>query len=357
MVTDEPQTDCRFCSIISQRNGEDPIGTAGTYEHWLIVELPQPWSDKIWQQDPKIQPIVEIVKNLVLKHEVKLRVMAIAPDREYSQADYTRVLYYRRPQGPFAQFEKLEYGIPSENVTGLAIALLKQIIDEPNELSAFESYREPGDRIREILVCTHANVDIACGRFGYPIYKQLREQYASKTLRVWRCSHFGGHRFAPTLIDFPQGRIWGHLEPEILDLLIQQKGDVMGLYPFYRGWTGFNQLEQIAEREIWMQEGWDWLKYPKTSQVLETDESAIRKYSYKLLSLLPSARLKFLVNRLNKDINSAVIQIGFESPLGYRAYKASVEAKDEVVTAIKSGEKMELKKVKQYGVTDLIKIR
>ena len=185
----------------------------------------------------------------------------------------------------------------------------------------------------------------------------MRERYASETLRVWRCSHFGGHRFAPTLIDFPQGRSWGHLEPEILDLLIEQKGDVTDLYRFYRGWAGLSQLEQIAEREIWMQEGWDWLKYPKTSQVLETDESAIKKYSYKLLSLLPSQQLKFLINRLNKDINRAVIKIGFESPFGYRAYQARVDAKGEVATAIKSGEKMELKKVKQYGVTDLVKVQ
>lgn len=356
MVTDELQADCRFCSIISKGNGEDPIGTAGTYEHWLILELRQPWSDDMWQRDSKIQAILAVVKDVVIKHQVRLRPMAIAPDREYSQAGYTRVLYYRRPQGPFAQFEKLEYSIPSENIARLAIALLKQIIDEPNELSAFESYRESGDRFREILVCTHANVDVACGRFGYPIYRQLRKQYASRTLRVWRCSHFGGHRFAPTLIDFPQGRIWGHLEPEILDLLIEQKGEVTGLYQFYRGWTGLNQLEQIAEREIWMQEGWDWLKYPKTSQILETDENPIRKYSYKLLSLIPSGHLKLFLYMLDKNINRAVIQIGFESPLGYRAYKARVEVKDEVVTAIKSGTKMKLKKVKQYGVTDLMKV-
>jgi len=34
--------DCRFCSLVSQNNGEDPIGTAGTYDRWLIIELPLP---------------------------------------------------------------------------------------------------------------------------------------------------------------------------------------------------------------------------------------------------------------------------------------------------------------------------
>ena len=56
------------------------------------------------------------------------------------------------------------------------------------------------------MVCTHGNIDAACARFGYPIYQQLRQNYATQSLRVWRCSHFGGHQFAPTLIDFPSGR-------------------------------------------------------------------------------------------------------------------------------------------------------
>ncbi|MFQ4143523.1 sucrase ferredoxin [Chlorogloeopsis sp. ULAP02] len=59
-------------------------------------------------------------------------------------------------------------------------------------------------------------------KFGYPISQKLRSQYATGTgsitsLRVWRCSHFGGHQFAPTLVDLLQKRYYGHLQPEILD--------------------------------------------------------------------------------------------------------------------------------------------
>ena len=35
-------------------------------------------------------------------------------------------------------------------------------------------------------------------------------------LRVWQSAHFGGHRFAPTLIDLPIGHLWGHLDEEKL---------------------------------------------------------------------------------------------------------------------------------------------
>lgn len=85
-------------------------------------------------------------------------------------------------------------------------------------------------------------------------------------LRVWRCSHFGSHQLAPTLVDLPEGRCWGHLEPEVLELLVKRNEPVAGLRQFYRGWAGLTQFEQIAEREIWIREGWDWLDYLKAGQ-------------------------------------------------------------------------------------------
>ena len=42
MLTQDALVDCRFCSLVSKANGEDPIGTAGTADHWLVVEFAQP---------------------------------------------------------------------------------------------------------------------------------------------------------------------------------------------------------------------------------------------------------------------------------------------------------------------------
>ena len=52
MVSTKPnQTECQYCSVISQTNREDPIGTARTHDHWLILELKQPWSPAMWVED------------------------------------------------------------------------------------------------------------------------------------------------------------------------------------------------------------------------------------------------------------------------------------------------------------------
>ncbi len=116
------------------------------------------------------------------------------------------------------------------------------------------------------------HADVSCGKFGSPIYQQLRSHYANEQLRIWQVSHFGGHQFAPTLLDWPFGHCWGHLSSEVLEVLIKRNDDVLKLRPFYRGWNGINKFEQIAEREIWMQEGWQWLDYLKTGRVVKMDE-------------------------------------------------------------------------------------
>ncbi|MEM8643084.1 MAG: sucrase ferredoxin [Cyanobacteria bacterium P01_G01_bin.54] len=357
MLLQENLTDCRFCTLISQANGEDPIGTAGTADHWLVMELPQPWTEKTFQENPKIVPLIKLFKQLVLKQGILLRPVLIAPDKVYSQAGETRIIYYHRPQKQFAQFEKQEYIVPEADFTRLATAIMKQLAKQPNDLDSFASYRQETSHLRELLVCTHGNVDIACSKFGYPIYKKLREEYTDN-IRTWRCSHFGGHKFAPTLLDLPEGRFWGHLKPEMLDLLVYRNGDVTGLRSHYRGWAALKKYEQIAEREIWMQEGWDWRLMPKSGQTTRKGLQGIKKYLYPLLRRLPSKRVRFFLEQWTQAATWAEVQFEFtrldqSTPT---VYQARVEVSGEVLTAAKSpksGEEIEIKPVPQYQVSRL----
>ncbi|MGG6293700.1 sucrase ferredoxin [Leptolyngbya sp. AN02str] len=329
----ESQTlgNCRFCSVVSKNSGEDPIGTAGTYDHWLIVELALPWTEKSLREDPKVQPIMALIQKMSLEG-MKIQALAIAPNQEYSQPGSTRVLYYRRPAKFFAQFEKQEFCIPTEMLPALATALLTR----SQNLPQFEVYRQETQTIRDLFVCTHGNVDIACARFGYPIYQTLKRDYARHSngkLRVWQCSHFGGHRFAPTLLDLPEGRYWGRLEPNVLDTLISRTGSVKDLSPFYRGWAGLTQLAQIVEREIWIREGWDWLNYLKAENTIPATES----------------------HNLQKP-DGVAVQIDFVNTNGDTStYQAQVGENGEVMSLSASGDKQPLTAFKQYHVIHLKK--
>ena len=332
-------TDCRFCSLVSKANGEDPIGTAGTYDHWLIMEIPQPWPQKIFQLNSTIISLVGLFQEVVSQHGVKLKPILIAPDHEYSNLGFTRVFYYYRPATLFSRFEKQEFIVPENKVVALVTAIFKQLMQQPNDLPEFTQFQQQTSHIRELMVCTHTQVDLACGRFGTPLYRQLRKEYApadNGKLRVWQTTHFGGHQFAPTLIDLPQGCLWGHLSPDVLDLLVYRNSSVSGLREHYRGWTGLNKFEQIAEREIWMQFGWDWLDYLKTGKLLATEEVAEEH--------LP---------------DWAEVRIDFATTNGSTtgAYEAKIEVCGDVMSAFNSAKYLELEAVKQYRVSRLNMIK
>ena len=329
---------CQFCSVISKTNGEDPIGSTRQYDCWIVVEVPLPWDMADWQQDPAMRTIIGLLEHLIVKQGMKLRPLAIAPDPDYSHPGYTRVLYYHRPTELFNQYDKQEYLIPEDQVYSLLIALFQS----PERLQDFAAYQQ-FVTTRDLLICTHGNVDIACSRFGNPIYKKLRNEYtrtdslpvspspylpispsSTPTLRVWRCSHFGGHRFAPTLIDLPTGQFFGHLEMSHLDSLVHRQGDWSALRMCYRGWSGLSQFEQIAERDIWMQLGWSWFDYVKAGETIAQSESVI------------------------------TVQIKFRHKGVDGVYQADIELIGEVETASKSGKAIKLERVNQYRVGRLV---
>ncbi|MFP4008834.1 MAG: sucrase ferredoxin [Spirulinaceae cyanobacterium] len=317
---------CRFCCETSQQNGEDTLGTLFPFDSWCIIEAKQPWKYKIWMEaNPIPQTVLDLFREIHQAQKIKLRQLAIAPDPEYSRPNYTRILHYSRPSQFFAQYDKKDYLIPSEWVAELILALYKQ----PKQLAKFDQYRQDTDKTREILVCTHGNVDAACARFGYPIYKQLRQDHTTPHLRVWRCSHFGGHQFAPTLVDMPSGRSWGHLKPEILPQIINRQGNISELRPFYRGHFGLPPFAQMVEGEIWLQKGWEWYDYAKAGQVLE----------------------------VNEDQTKVIVQIDFTSPdlQQQGRYHAVLQQTQTVMTQYQT-EDATLTPVPQYQVSELKRV-
>jgi hypothetical protein len=257
----------------------------------------------------------------------KFRPLAIAPDRLYSDKDLTRVIYYHRPSGLFANLEKKEYLLPLDKVNDLGICLITS-----SNIDEFEKYRQKSDNIREMLVCTHGNVDIACSRFGYPIYEKLRKEYSDDNLRIWRCSHIGGHRFAPTLIDFPSGRYWGHLNLDILDTLIRHPENINILRPYYRGWSGLSSLEQIFEAKLWQQIGDKWLTFPKTGRLVEQE---------------------IVENDEEDEPNWAKVEISYHDLESQKIItcQGKLEATKQVMTLSKSGDK-DLFSTKIYQVIE-----
>ncbi|NEQ31526.1 MAG: sucrase ferredoxin [Leptolyngbya sp. SIO4C5] len=349
--------DCRYCSQVSKANGEDPVGSAQTVDYWLLVEVKQPWPKSMFAEHPLIAQVIATVEKLIFKRGRVMMPAAIAPDPDYSTPGYTRVIYYHRPDEPFAQYVKQEYWVPDEQAGPLVLALLNRLLGKTADLSPFAPYEQATQNIREMLVCTHTQIDLACGRFGTPLYRQLRQTYAQpdSSLRVWQSTHFGGHQFAPTLVDLPTGHFWGHLELGSLPQLVERTGDHRQMKRFYRGWSGCTRFEQIAEREAWMQVGWDWFAYPKRIRTKGKGLTGKKRWLYSILRWIPIKLLQLWLERWTDDASWATIKITYTAPHKQGDYQITVEEKGEVISARNSvaekNQKISTLSVKQYQIS------
>lgn len=265
-----------FCNCLAQQRGLEPAGHAASFEDALILEVPLPWKVTMTRQaGPLPPPIIDLLAAWMQRYRAgggyPHRMLFIAPDAAYSRDGFRRVMHFTRPVEPFAQFDKAEYWVPVDEVGALAWALY----EDRAALPSFARYRVADvERVRDLLVCTHGTIDAACGKFGYPAFKTLRETHAGDDLRIWRVSHFGGHVFAPTLIEMPAGRYWAYVQAEQAAQIARRTGEVAALRGHYRGWAGLEGgFLQAAECALWQQHGWAWLDYEKAGEVLAQDDA------------------------------------------------------------------------------------
>ena len=248
----------RLCSIAAGEFGEDPGGTASTLDLCLLIEFPKPWSVDIMESKGFPLGVSESLARLANSSE-NIKLMGMEPDSDYSVEGLTRVILYSKPDGFFSRYDKSEFMVPSGSVEQLVDVLLKR---SPSDIESLEEYRRETSNIRDIFVCTHGTHDSCCGTFGYPVYSALRQDYAPSlngNLRVWQVNHIGGHRFAPNLLDMPEGRNWVRINGESLENLVYRRGEVSELRGNYRGSIGLaGPHVQLVEREVFMLEGWSW---------------------------------------------------------------------------------------------------
>ena len=258
----------KLCSVLSREYGEDPGGSAPSWDRCLIVEVAKPWKFEVAESSHFPAGVSEALDRAE-KAGKPARLQCVSPDPEYSQEGQTRVMLFSRPSGPLMTYSKVDYLVPSDQVGRLAHALLV----DSDAVDEFAQHRQQSDGVREILVCTQGTRDVCCASFGFPVYNALRNQYAPALnggLRVWRVSHLGGHRLAPNLVDMPEARNWVRLGTEHLDALVYRDRPVSEMRPFYRGWIGLRTPhEQMAEREVFMAEGWDWTSRRVTTSLVE----------------------------------------------------------------------------------------
>lgn len=302
----------RLCSVVSRESGDDPAGSAGAFHAALLVEVAPPWGQDI-SRSRRFPDGLRDVLATAQQAGLFQKFTAFMPEKDRSVAGHTRVFRFSRPDtgmdaGAFSRYEKAEFLIPDAELS----SSFGGIFSGSHEY-AVEENRDA----REVFVCVHNNRDVCCGRFGTELHRALKE-VESRELRLWRCSHLGGHRFAPTMMDFPTGTVWGHANPQTAASLVRHEMDPAEAGRLYRGWPGLaSRYEQISDREILTREGWGWLDTPRSGKVTDLDP----------------------------DSDTAEVEIS--TP--HFTYTATVEPDGSVMTLVSSGTEP-LIKARQYQV-------
>ncbi len=258
MATQAPQQPkVQFCSVISAESGESTFGSAWHTKRYILVEIPLPWKYSVLES-PNVPAGLHDQVNELYAQGIYPALIGFDSDDAWSVEGHTRVIDYHLPHsGPITGYEQREYLFPTDRLAELAGPFLRD--EHGASLDAYLVDPVPGQR--DVFVCTHGAIDACCAKFGYPIYKvaRLMADNPDHNLRAWRCTHFGGHRFAPTMVELPAGRYWGHLEIRDLGPIIRHEASLETIRARYRGWAALPYgAAQVAECELFARAGWDW---------------------------------------------------------------------------------------------------
>jgi hypothetical protein len=244
------------CSAWTRSNHVSPIGSAGSYRGYLLVEIPMPWP-----QDIGDTPLVSSIRDIVGPSGLRVQAMLDLKSRR------RRVTAYLNPSPTgFAGFERrqAEYG---DDFAGDVEALLADQPDPGGAASAASPSGVPAE-VRDVLVCIHGRRDFCCGSLGAELAVSLANQSLPAGVRLWRTSHTGGHRFAPNVIVLPEGTLWAYADEALVERVLTRTGSVAEVVDHYRGCSGLPAPEvQALEREVLLQVGWDLLDRHRTGEV------------------------------------------------------------------------------------------
>ena len=231
------------CSDYARAVSLSPIATSGSYDGYLLVEIPLPWPRDVGDtaEGAALGPLIG---------PLRYRLQAVAAAEPKADPRERRVILHARPPGEagFGGYRRLESRV-GDSLTGTVAALIGA--------AAGRSGSEFDSPAVDVLVCTHGTRDSCCGRRGASLAADLAAAGFKAGENLWRTSHMGGHRFAPTFMVLPQGTVWGFADVGLVTRVVEQAGDFTDAAGRYRGCPGLDGPRvQALEAAVLDRVGW-----------------------------------------------------------------------------------------------------
>ena len=211
-----PARERYFCSLESQKNGEEMFATVARIRSWFLLEYPGAWRRSAIEDSRRLSAAVR-------QHLGRWdRTILIRQKHERNPAELRAFIADSSPESPsIFRYRLTDY----EQVTQI---------------------NGPGEPVAGLMfaVCTHGRHDLCCAKFGHSVWCALRDLAPD---RAWQCSHIGGDRFAANVVVLPHGIFYGRVRPEDLPELLRASDAGEIWMPGYRGRSCYGRAIQTAE--------------------------------------------------------------------------------------------------------------
>jgi hypothetical protein len=252
-----------LCVAAAKLANEDPIATAYPIETYILMECPIPWASQALES-PSIPDGLRETITRITRHYPLVKALLINRDSTRFSRDRHIIIYQRQRREFSNKFDRYEFIVEKlEDATDVIENFFKGIFLR----------RILIQNVQDILICTHGSRDQCCARHGNPFYAEAKKlvRNTGQFQQVWRSSHFGGHRFVPTAITFPDGRYYARLDAFSFNAILRRSGDIRLILPIYRGSSLLPEVIQELERSLLLQYGWDWLGFELNVQMQSLD--------------------------------------------------------------------------------------
>jgi hypothetical protein len=224
------------CAEHARAHDYDPGGTAISAAVLLVAEVQPPWPKPVFDHSA-----LAGIAATTPTPRGDARVLAAVP----APADRPIIRRFdRTPDGTFETSTE----IADAAQLGPALHAALAVEEPPADAALMTS--------PVVLVCTQGTHDVCCGMEGTRLALELAEQAAAEIVRV---SHTGGHRFAPTAMTLPDGRMWARLDAPTYASIRDRSVPAAAVAGRCRGWWGApSGPAQVAERAVFADVGWAW---------------------------------------------------------------------------------------------------
>ena len=231
-----PADEAPRCAAHTAAINVDPVGSALWVDEVVMIDVPLPWPKPVWAADG----VTHIPEAVMVAGEQGRRVRALAAVP--MDDGVARIVAYERVDGSGPMLRR-EWHPDRSDIGSLADRLLRDGLD-----AADDDLAQCGSEIREVAICAQGSHDICCGAEGMRLVGQIEAMRPDVTVR--KVSHTGGHRYAPTGLTFPDGRMWGFVTVDEMAAIVDRNGLPSSVADRCRGWMGADSVGQVAERAV-----------------------------------------------------------------------------------------------------------